>query len=90
MNHVKKLVYIGLAAGLTAVLIITFNWYQESANVYAIDIPITAQPAVNESIVRYNQDYGAMRIQTNDACINLSFFNRDEKLIDSYTIKRVN
>ena len=42
---------------------------------------------VKESIVRYNQDYGAMRIQANDACINFSFFNRQEELIDSYTAR---
>jgi len=44
-------------------------------------------PPVDESIVRYNQDHGAMRIQANDACINFSFFNRQEELIDSYTVK---
>lgn len=38
------------------------------------------------SIVRYNQDYGAMRIQANDVCINFSFFSRREDLIDSYTV----
>jgi len=39
-----------------------------------------------ESVVRYNQDYGAMRIQADESCINFSFFNRDEVLIDSLTL----
>ena len=43
-------------------------------------------PAVNESIVRYNQDHGAMRIQANDACINFSFFSRQDEFIDSVTV----
>lgn len=39
-----------------------------------------------ESVVRYNQDYGAMRVQAAADCINFSFFNRQNQLIDSYTI----
>ncbi len=39
-----------------------------------------------DSAVRYNQDYGAMRIIATDTCINFSFYNRSEELIDSVTI----
>ena len=38
------------------------------------------------SQVRYNQDYGAMLVATNEQCINFSYFNRSAQLIDSYTM----
>ncbi len=41
-----------------------------------------------ESIVRYNEDYGAMLVNAGPACINFSFYNRQRKLIDSYTLTR--
>lgn len=40
------------------------------------------------SRVRYNQDYGAMLVTASDLCINFSFYNRQDKLIDSYTLTR--
>lgn len=40
-----------------------------------------------ESRARYNQDYGAMLVQTDQSCINFSFYNRSAELIDSYTIR---
>jgi hypothetical protein len=39
-----------------------------------------------ESIVRYNQDYGAMRVQADETCLNFTFYNRQNKLIDSLTL----
>ena len=39
-----------------------------------------------QSLVRYNRDYGALRVQADETCINFSFFNRHHELIDSYTI----
>ncbi|MCP4362257.1 MAG: alkaline phosphatase [Chloroflexi bacterium] len=38
------------------------------------------------STVRYNQDYGAMLISANETCLNFSFYNRTNELIDSHTI----
>ncbi len=40
------------------------------------------------SVVRYNQDYGAMLITADQSCINFSFFNRDSELIDSFTMRK--
>ncbi len=42
--------------------------------------------AAPESVVRYNEDYGAMRINASPTCINFSFYNRQNQLIDSYTL----
>lgn len=42
--------------------------------------------AVDGSVARYNQDYGAMRILAQDDCINFSFYDRTGALIDSYTL----
>ena len=39
-----------------------------------------------ESVVRYNQDHGAMLVQASDMCINFSFYNREGDLIDSMTM----
>ena len=39
-----------------------------------------------ESIVRYNQDHGAMLVQASDICINFTFYNRQGDLIDSITL----
>lgn len=38
------------------------------------------------SIVRYNLDYGAMRLEASPQCINFSFYNRAGSLIDSITL----
>lgn len=38
------------------------------------------------SIVRYNLDYGAMRLEANPHCLNFSFYSRDGSLIDSITL----
>lgn len=40
------------------------------------------------SVVRYNQDYGAMRVDAGESCINFSFYNRSGEQIDSYTLTR--
>ena len=40
------------------------------------------------SRVRYNQDYGAMLVTANDRCINFTFYNRGDELIDSYTLRK--
>lgn len=39
-----------------------------------------------ESVVRYNQDHGAMLVQASDMCINFTFYSRDGELIDSVTL----
>lgn len=39
-----------------------------------------------ESVVRYNQDHGAMRVQASQTCLNFTFYNRDAELIDSVTV----
>lgn len=38
------------------------------------------------SIVRYNLDYGAMRLEANPHCLNFSFYSRGGSLIDSITL----
>ncbi len=50
--------------------------------IYAFDDPIPG------SAVRYNQDYGAMRVDADESCINFSFYNRSGEQIDSYTLTR--
>lgn len=45
---------------------------------------------VSGSVVRYNQDYGAMRIEAATLCINFSFYNRSGSLIDSVTLYKPN
>jgi hypothetical protein len=40
------------------------------------------------SAVRYNQDYGAMLIAADASCINFTFYNRSDEMIDSYTLTR--
>jgi len=37
------------------------------------------------SVVRYNLDYGAMRLEANPLCITFSFYSRAGSLIDSVT-----
>jgi hypothetical protein len=37
------------------------------------------------SVVRYNRDYGAMLVNADERCINFSFIDRSDELIDSYT-----
>jgi tartrate-resistant acid phosphatase type 5 len=39
-----------------------------------------------ESIVRYNQDHGAMQVHAAPDCLNFTFYNRKNKLIDSITL----
>jgi hypothetical protein len=43
-------------------------------------------PPQNGSAVRYNQGYGAMLVNADESCINFSFIDRTDELIDSYTI----
>lgn len=43
-----------------------------------------------ESVVRYNQDYGAMRVQASQTCLNFTFYNRDAEMIDSVTVRNEN
>lgn len=38
------------------------------------------------SAVRYNQDYGAMLLTADETCINFTFYNRSDEMIDSYTL----
>jgi len=38
------------------------------------------------SVVRYNLDYGAMRLEASPLCINFSFYSRAGSLIDSITL----
>ena len=38
------------------------------------------------SIVRYNLDYGAMRLEANPHCLTFSFYSRGSSLIDSITL----
>ena len=38
------------------------------------------------SAVRYNLDYGAMRLEASPTCLNFSFFSRTGNLIDSLTL----
>jgi hypothetical protein len=45
-------------------------------------------PPEAESIVRYNQDYGAQLINATAQCLNLSFFSRADILIDSVTLRQ--
>lgn len=48
----------------------------------------TFDEPVSGSAVRYNQDFGAMRIAADKSCINFTFYNRSEELIDSVTIRQ--
>jgi hypothetical protein len=38
------------------------------------------------SAVRYNQDYGAMLLTANESCLNFTFYNRSDEVVDSYTL----
>ncbi len=38
--------------------------------------------------VRYNRNYGALLVTASEQCINFSYYNRDNKLIDSYTMRK--
>jgi hypothetical protein len=40
------------------------------------------------SAVRYNQDFGAMLITADETCINFTFYNRSDEMIDSYTLTK--
>lgn len=48
------------------------------------DLYVFGRPEL-ESVVRYNQDYGAMLVQASDSCINFTFYNRNGDMIDSVT-----
>jgi hypothetical protein len=41
-----------------------------------------------ESQVRYNADYGAMLVQASDTSIIFQFYNRQDELIDTYTLEK--
>jgi hypothetical protein len=43
-------------------------------------------PHKDESAVRFNQEYGAMLVNADESCINFSFIDRTNELIDSYTM----
>jgi hypothetical protein len=43
---------------------------------------------VQDSAVRYNQDHGAQLINATAPCLNISFFSRAGKLIDSVTLRQ--
>lgn len=43
-------------------------------------------PPVSGSMVRFNDDYGAMLVTANERCINFSFATRAGILVDSYTM----
>jgi hypothetical protein len=40
------------------------------------------------SAVRYNQDFGAMLITADETCINFTFYDRSDEMIDSYTLTK--
>ncbi len=46
-------------------------------SIYGLGTPLP------QSIFRYNDDYGAMRVFASDFCINYTFYNRAGQLIDS-------
>lgn len=46
----------------------------------------TFDDPVPGSAVRYNQDFGAMLITAADSCLNFTFYNRSEEMIDSVTL----
>lgn len=41
-----------------------------------------------QSIVRYNDDYGAMRIDAGETCIAYAFYNRAREVIDTLVVQR--
>ncbi len=47
-------------------------------------------PAQAENKARYNVDYGAMRVLATEDCLNFSFYNRSQDLIDSLTLLKNN
>jgi hypothetical protein len=49
-------------------------------NIYNFGNPVPG------SVVRYNLDYGAMRLEASPLCINFSFYSRAGSLIDSITL----
>lgn len=49
-------------------------------SIYALGDPVLG------SVVRYNLDYGAMRVEASPLCITFSFYSRDDSLIDSVTL----
>jgi hypothetical protein len=52
------------------------------ANRYPFGTPITG------SIVRYNDDFGAMRVEVTYSCINFQFISLNGTIIDSYTLQK--
>ncbi len=49
-------------------------------SIYSLGDPVPG------SVVRYNLDYGAMRLEASPLCINFSFYSRAGSLIDSITL----
>ncbi len=49
-----------------------------------------ARQPIPGSRVRYNQDYGAMLVKAGETCINFTFYNRQDELVDSYTLHKKN
>ncbi len=49
-------------------------------SIYSVGEPIPG------SVVRYNLDYGAMRLEASPGCLNFSFYSRSGNLIDSFTL----
>jgi tartrate-resistant acid phosphatase type 5 len=43
---------------------------------------------VRGSLVRYNQDHGAQLIQAAAQCLNITFYSRADKVIDSVTLRK--
>jgi hypothetical protein len=41
-----------------------------------------------ESQARYNADYGAILVQASDSSMTFQFYNRDNVLIDTYSIEK--
>ncbi len=75
MNRYK----IWLVLAIFALLMAVKAWLEFGLgrNVYAVDIPIDSHPT---------DCAGSMLINADETCINFSFYNRSDKLIDSYTI----
>jgi hypothetical protein len=70
--------------GVDAIVTAGDNNYMDGAGGKDL-YPFKPRP-LKGSAVRYNQDYGAQLINTTAQCLNLSFFSRADKLIDSVTL----
>ncbi|MDD2921292.1 MAG: metallophosphoesterase [Anaerolineales bacterium] len=47
------------------------------------------RPALPETQFRYNQNYGAMRVEASGASLKFQFFTRDNILMDEYTLGEI-